>query len=462
MKEAFKSYGVALGLVVVTTVMAVPLRTTLTLANFTMIYLLLVLILAIQRGIIPSLVTAFASFLSINFFLVPPYYTFIVADPREVLDLVVFLVVGVVAGRLAAKAREQAQEAQQRAHDQEVLYRLADSFNQFGTRSGVTDSLLQVVQREVRALRVQVLPADEKAPLVEGVAHYTLLQTGADIYGTLMVVCAEALPASRLQLVNACARQAAQAIQRAELAEKARLSQQFEEADRLKTAILHAASHDLRTPITIIKSSASNLRQLGRQLGPEEEAEIAQTIENEADELNKLVGNLLDMSRLKAGTLTLNAELNSLEEVVGDVVARVYQISHQERVMTTFPDDMPLVCFDYGLILQAVTNLVDNTLRYEPADSKVEVRGEFDVRQARLKIINHGETIPPEVKARMMEPFFHGAGGRTGLGMPIAKGIIEAHGGQLWVEDTIGHGATFVIALPIMEAHGHEAQNSGG
>jgi two-component system sensor histidine kinase KdpD len=218
----------------------------------------------------------------------------------------------------------------------------------------------------------------------------------------------------------------------------------------------------LRTPITIIKTSASNLRRLGDALPQAERQEIAETIETEADQLDRLVGNLLDMSRLRAGVLRLSSGLNSLEEVAGDVAARIWQVTKQERIKIAFPDDMPLVEFDYGLLMQALTNLVDNSLRYEPPASLVEIRGEWRAGEALLKVVNHGETIPDDVKAHLMEPFYHGRDGHIGLGLPIARGIIEAHHGALRVEDTPGGGATFVIMLPHKEEARVEAENPGG
>jgi two-component system, OmpR family, sensor histidine kinase KdpD len=301
---------------------------------------------------------ALLSFLSFNFFLVKPLYTLIVADTREVLDLLVFLVVAVLGGQLAANAREQA--------------------------------------------------------------------------------------------------------------ERAARSREFEEADRLKTALLHAVSHDFRTPITIIKTSASNLRNLYKQLTPEERRETLETIDGEADHLNRMVGNLLDLSRLQAGALTLHLALNSLEEVAGDAAARAWQLTREERVRLNFPDDLPLAPFDYGLMLQALSNLVDNALRYEPPGSQVEIRGGVSQNalsrskgvdagpkndpgsdEIQVAVINHGPTITPEEREHIMEPFYHGKDGHVGLGLPIAKGIVEAHRGRLVLEDTPGGGATFIIALPL-------------
>lgn len=442
-------YLLAVGTVILLTLVMLPLRSLLTLANFTMIFLLLVLIIAITRGTLPAFLTAFASFTCINYFFVQPYYTLIVADPREVLDLVVFLIVAAVAGRLGANVRQQAAVAQQSAREQALLYRMTRTFNQISTQQEIFDALLSMMRQDFHARQADVLPYATQADARDLTVHYLLLQADARIYATLRAAFAAPLSKTELDLLNACAAQAAMALQRIDLAERARLSQQYEAADKLKTALLHSVSHDLRTPITIIKTSADNLGELAVTLAPAERAEIAQTIVSEADHLDKLVGNLLDMSRLQAGALTLNKALNSLEEMAGDVAARVFQLTKQERIKLNFPDDLPLVAFDYGLMLQAVSNLVDNSLRYEPSAGQVELHGEVEDDTALFKIVNHGETITPDVKTHMMEPFYHGNRGNIGLGLPIAKGIIETHGGQLRVEDTPNGGATFVIVLPL-------------
>jgi two-component system sensor histidine kinase KdpD len=180
----------------------------------------------------------------------------------------------------------------------------------------------------------------------------------------------------------------------------------------------------------------------------EEKQEISQVIEHEADHLDRLVGNLLDMSRLQAGALVLHEDWTAVPEIAGDVAALAWQRHQTARILLDFPDDMPLVRCDQGLILQALNNITDNVLRYEPAESQVEIRGSFNEREVWLTVINHGATIPPEEKARIMEPFYYGKDGHIGLGLAISKGIVEAHHGRIWVEDTPGGGATFVMALP--------------
>jgi two-component system, OmpR family, sensor histidine kinase KdpD len=447
--KSIQNYAIAVSLALGITLVMWLLRNTLTLANFSLIYLLYVLMVAIQWGTLPSLLTAIVSFLCFNFFLIPPLYTFIVADPREVIDLMVFLIVAIVTGQLAANLRQQTATAQAQAHEKDILYKLTSTFNQITTREGVHDALTRVLQQDLAARHVHILPYADSTISPDVTVSYLLLRVDGHNYGTLRVAFDESPTPPQARLVNACVAQAAMALHRIRLIELARQRETFEEADRLKTALLHAVSHDLRTPITIIKTSASNLLNLYQSLPDEERVESLKAIETEADQLNKMVGNLLDMSRLQAGALQLNSRLNALEEVAGDVAARAWQLSHTERIKITFPDEMPLVHFDYGLILQALTNLVENALRYEPAESKVEIRGSTQAEEAHVAIINHGPPIPLEEQKQIMEPFYHGKDGHVGLGLPIARGIIEAHHGQLWVEDTPGGGATFVFSLPM-------------
>lgn len=434
---------------VAVTVCAWLLRGTLTLANVTVIYILVVLILAIWRGTRVALTASIVSFLCINFLLVHPYYTFVIADPREVIDLFVFFVVAVLAGQLAARERQHAQFARQRAYEQEILYRLTRSFNQLTTSEGVYNALIETLKTDLSALDASVLPHSPTAHHPSKAAHYLVLQADDRIYGTLHVNFDQPLTQEMARLLNTCTLQAATALHRIELAERAQHSQQFEEADRLKTALLHAVSHDLRTPVTIIKTSVHNLRVLGERLSPDESSEALESIEQESDRLDSLIGNLLDLSRLRAGAMTLNLQQNSLEEIAGDVAAYAFQRAKWERVRLSFPDEFPLTCFDYGLILQAVSNIMENALRFEPPESNVEIIGRVTAGEARLALINHGENITEDERESLMKPFYHGKDGQTGLGLAIAKGIIDLHHGRIWIEDTPGGGATFVIALPL-------------
>ncbi len=457
-----RKYAVAGVSLIAITLLAGLLRDRLTLANFAMIYILFVLIVAIRLGTFAAMSAALISVSFINFFLTKPYYTFLVASTGDVIELTVFIIVAALAGQLGAQARHQTEEAQQRAHEQEILYRLTGWMNQATDSQAVHAALIQVMREDLDARDVCILPEHEHTlPPTKDMTHLMLLEAGEQIYGTLCVEFGSALTAQQMRLLRTCAVQAAMALHRIELAERARASERYEEADRLKTAILRAVSHDLRTPITIIKTSANNLRMLGERLPPSEQQELAETVETEADHLDKLVGNLLDLSRLQAGALTLNKEPNSLEEVAGDVAARIWQTTGRERIQMRLLENLPLIDFDYGLLLQALMNLVENALRYEPSELQIVIQGDTTESEVLLKVINHGETITLEDRDHLMEPFHHGKDGHIGLGLPIAKGIVEAHHGSLRLEDTPGGGATFVLALPREGTLTNETQNIG-
>ncbi len=436
-----------------TTIGLLILRDILTLANFALIYLLVVLLIAVRAGIGPSLLAAVICFLSFNFFLIKPYYTLLVSDGRELLDLIVFLLVAFLVGQLASDARQQTENACQRANEKEILHKLASTFNQLSTREGIYDALQKVLSEELHTRHVHILPYASVVIPTDQTVCYLVLGEGEKIYGTLCAAFDVAPNESQLSLLNTSVIQARVALERIDLTEKLSRSQTIEEADRLKTALLHAVSHDLRTPITIIKTSAASLMSMRHQLEAELQNEMLTVIENEADQLDRMVGNLLDMSRLQAGALYLHLDLNSLEEVVGDVAARMYQLYKAERIAIEFPDNMPLVKCDYGLMLQAVTNLGENALRYEPAESKIEISTSINREQKEVSVavVNHGPNILPEVVEHIFEPFYHGPGGNIGLGLAITKGIIEAHQGRISVQDTPGGGATFTFTLPLSD-----------
>lgn len=442
-----------LGIVAATTFVLTLLRDRLALTNVTLLYLLVTLIAAVWLGTGASVLAAVASFLAINFFLVEPYYTLDIADPRVLLDLLVFLAAALLAGRLTAYAREQAEEAGLNAEQQEILYSLTSDLNLLTDPDAIRAELRRVILSRLGAQRVDFLPGAAPRATAGGSAVIILLEAGDTVYGTLQAVFDGPLNASRHRLLLACAGQAALALQRVDLTEQAARGRTVAEADQLKTAILHAVSHDLRTPITIIKTSAANLDDLGDRLPPAERRELARSIESQADELDRLVGNLLDLSRLQAGAVVLHEDWNSLEEIAGDVAARAYVAHQAERIELDFPDDLPLARFDYGLMLQALGNVVENALRHEPADRRIIIRGRPLADALILEVINHGPHISAAEREQVMEPFYQSRDGRSqkggvGLGLAIARGILEAHHGRISIEDTPGGGVTFLLRLP--------------
>lgn len=445
---SLRVYLAAIALIAATTLALWMFRGMFTRVNFAVCYMLAVLVIGVWQGTRPSLVAALLSFLCFNYFLTRPYYTFWVADPHDLLDLFVYFACAAISGQLASYARRQAESNRQLANEQIILYQLTSSLNQTTDTQGVYRTLKQVLEGLSTVTGVEILPHRAEMPLASPAKLYLLLRVGDEIFGVLGVAFDSPPVTSLVQLITVCAVQTSVALQRIELAARAQRSRNFEEADRLKTALLHAVSHDLRTPITIIKTSVSNLLTFYQTVPESERVDMLRVIENEADQLNKMVGNLLDISRLKAGALQINRQWNSLEEVAGDVAARVWQLTHQERIRMVFPPTMPLVSFDYGLMLQVLSNLAENSLRYEPSDRQIEIASAIDGDEVRTWVRNHGPAIPVEERELIMEPFYHGTGGNIGLGLAIAKGIVEAHGGRLWVEDTPGGGASFVFSLP--------------
>ena len=448
----------ALLLVALTTLGLFFLRDRLPPATVSLIYMLATLIAAVWLGTWPSVLAAVAGFFAINFFFVEPYYTFDIAAPRDLLDLLIYLAAALIAGRLAAYARRQAAAAGLTAEQQAILYDLTSALNPLTEPERIRAELRRVALERMGAEQVDFLPRNGDPDATRrrdpaGNAVFVLLEAGDAVYGTARVVFPSPPAASQHRLLLACAGQAALALQRADLTAQVARSRTLAAADQLKTAILRAVSHDLRTPITIIKTSAANLDELGERLPADDRRELARAIETQADELDRLVGNLLDLSRLQAGAVVLHRELNSLEEIAGEVAARAFAAHKAERITLDFPDDLPLARFDYGLMVQALGNVVDNALRHEPADSRVIIRGRVASDGARVEVINHGPSIDPDERERLLLPFHQSRDGRSlhggvGLGLAIARGILEAHHGDIRVEDTPGGGATFVLTLP--------------
>lgn len=445
-----------LGLVALTTLVLWLARDSLTLGSNALVYMLVVILVAVWRGTTAAVFGAILSFFALNFFLLRPYYSLAVADASEVLELFLFLAAALIAGRLAGYARQQASISRKVAIEQAELYSLVSTLNQLGDRDAVLQELRRVAREEIGVLELDILPYDGSVPQMDRAVHYVLLSAGDSVYGTVRAVFPVEATPTQQRFLQACVAQTAIALQRVELADQVQRGRALSEADALKTAILRAVSHDLRTPLTIIKSSAANLVRPGPRLSPDEQRELAEIIESEADHLNRLVGNLLDLSRLQAGALALNIEFNSLEEIAADVAADMHQRVGSKRLELDFPGFLPLVCCDYGLMVQAVSNIVENALRYEPDGRSVVIAGRAEDGLVTLAIVNHGPTIPDADKGRVTEPFFQLAEGEpvashVGLGLAIARGIVEAHHGQLNVQDTPGGGATFVIALPFEE-----------
>ncbi len=260
--------------------------------------------------------------------------------------------------------------------------------------------------------------------------------------------------------------QAAAIIERARLRREGLQIELLRQTDALRAALLSSVSHDLRTPLASIKAAASSLLQRDVSWDEENRTGFALTIEREADRLNRLVENLLDMSRIEGGALKPEKEWYPVDELIHDVVLQLQPQLQQREVQTALPADLPPVQLDYLQMSQVLTNLIENALRYTPAGTPIEVSAEASANQLLISVADHGPGIPPADLERIFDKFYRvrreaRSGGRpqgTGLGLAVCRGLVEAHGGRIWAENRPGGGAVFRFTLPLTPVQA-EAEN---
>lgn len=256
--------------------------------------------------------------------------------------------------------------------------------------------------------------------------------------------------------------QATSMIERARLRRESLQIEVLRRTDTLRIALLSSVSHDLRTPLTSIKAAASSLLQEDVHWSDEERRSFTQAIEHEADRLNRLVENLLDLSRIEGGALQPEKEWYPLEELVHDVLGRMQPLLQGRAVTTALPADLPPVELDYLMIDQVFTNLIENALRYTPVGSPLEIGASANAPDLVSWVADRGSGIPPGDLERIFDKFYQGARetGGTGVGLSVCRGLIAAHQGRIWAENRPGGGAVFRFTLPLRHAPGHGASES--
>jgi K+-sensing histidine kinase KdpD len=423
-------------------------RQELALGSVLLVYLLLVVVTAAVGGLGPALLAAVASFLLANWFFVPPFHTLSVESRDAVLELLVFvLVAGIVSLAVHLAAREQAR-AERSRFEARLLARLHAEPVAARTVADVLEDVRVTFGRDAVAL----VRADEPDAVLASVGSPAPGAAGLTVPagdGLLLRTHGPALFGEDRALLARLASAAARAWEAQELAEEAARARDLAAADRVRSALLAAVGHDLRTPLAAIKASVSSLRADDVEWSPEERAELTAAIEQGADRLEALITNLLDLSRLQTDSLAVH--LTSV--AVDEVVARSLLHERDGDVLLDLPDDLPLVRADPGLLERVVANLVDNARRYCPAGTPVRV--EADVRDGvvRVAVVDHGPGVPAADRPRLFVPFQRlddrSSGSEVGLGLAIAKGFTEACGGTLTPSETPGGGLTMTIALPL-------------
>jgi two-component system sensor histidine kinase KdpD len=229
------------------------------------------------------------------------------------------------------------------------------------------------------------------------------------------------------------------------------------ETERLRNSLLSSVSHDLRTPLATITGAVTTILEEGARLADGTRHELLESVREEADRLNRLVQNLLEMTRLESGALQLKQELHPPEEVIGAALSRLAKRLAQRRVTTRVPPDLPLVPMDDVLIEQVLVNLLDNAVKYTPAASPIDIIATATDRNLTIEIADRGPGLPAGEEEKVFEKFYRGEpeGARgAGLGLAICRGIVRAHGGRIWAQNLPGHGVAFLFTLPIGEAAG--------
>jgi two-component system sensor histidine kinase KdpD len=435
-------------------------------ANLSLIYLLAVLVAATLGGTIPGVLASVLSFLAYNFFFVQPLYVLHAASQQDVARLGFFLLAALCASSLAGLVRWQANQIRQRAAALEALYDLSQ------TISGQIDldaTLPTVAATTVRLLRLgrctlhvqtptgeRTFVAPEGAPTVNGERITVPLGRDDRPYSTMTVTLwpGQSLGAAEQQQLALLAGQAALAAERARLAAQLSAQETLAAADRFKSTLLSSVSHDLRSPLAVITGVASALRAHDVPWDSQRAAQMLDTLLAEAGRLDRLVGNLLAMSRIEGGTMQLPHDWEDAGDLIGAVLARLRPQLAARPVRVAAPESLPPLWVNAALIDQALTNLVENALRHTPDGTAITISAAVHAHELWVQVADAGPGIPPEALPHLFEKFFRVAGPErraqgTGLGLAICKGIVEAHGGRIWAENAPGGGALFTIALPL-------------
>jgi two-component system sensor histidine kinase KdpD len=487
----WSAYAKGAGVVALSTGVAVATVSYLSASNIPMVYLLGVLFVAASWGRGPAVLASVLSVGSYDFFFVEPYMTFSVSDPRELVTFAVLLVTALVTGTLTVMIREQAEAARQGEQRTAALYAMSRELMTYHRVS----NLAAVAARHIQDLsnsQVAVLLPDqdnhltlqtgEKSAFVmdskdAGVAQWvfdhgqraglgtdTLPDAGA-LYlplvasrGNVGVLAVRpdqprrVLSPDQMHLVEAFVNQTAAAIERVLLAEEGQRIQLTLETERMRNAVLSAVSHDLRTPLATIVGATSSFLEHKGALDSETSRGLIQSAYDEAIRLDRLVNNLLSMTRLEAGAVRVEKEWLPLEEVVGAALVRLDDRLARRVVNTQLPADSPLVLLDGVLIEQVLINLLDNAIKYTPPEAPVDITAEVSKDTLTIVVADRGPGIPPRDLERIFDKFYRAAAAGSsgvGLGLSICRGIVEAHGGKMWAENRPGGGAVFRFVLPM-------------
>jgi two-component system, OmpR family, sensor histidine kinase KdpD len=464
------------------------------LVSIVMVYMLGLVAISLRFGRGPSILSSFLSVVTFDFFFVPPLYSFAVQDTEYIFTFVVMLATGLVISTLTSRVSLQAEAARRRERRIAALYALSRALS----ATQEVNEIVNVVSRQSGdAFDAQVallLPDANKRVDVRGVAFggfrpdekergvaqwvfehgqkagigtdtlpgasalylpLTVARGAVGVLGVRPTQLSRLLEPDQVHLMEAFAGQTAVALERANLANEAERVRVLVESERLRNSLLSAVSHDLRTPLTAIAGASSTLIEGADGIDPATRRELLESIYEEAESLNRLVGNLLDMTRLDAGAVAVQKEWQSVEELVGAVLNRLSRKLDNRQVITRVPADLPLIYVDALLIQQVLLNLLENAEKYSRPDAPIEISVYAADKKVTIEVADRGPGLPEGDEKRIFEKFYRSPTARSrsgvGLGLTISRGIAELHGGSIWAHSREGGGAVFGVSLPVEE-----------
>ncbi|MET1011898.1 MAG: ATP-binding protein, partial [Actinomycetota bacterium] len=410
-----------------------------------------------------GIVASILSFLGLNFFFTEPHHTLAVRHASDVVALIAFLLSGLIVGALVSRVREERSRAERRATEALFLNRTTERFISSGAIDRSLGELAESLQGFLSLASCEIrtpigsgrADAEEEEPLGGETISIPLITTSGS-FGALTVVRApgqEPFSSSEVGLLKTLGAQTALAIERVALDGEVREARLQVEANALRAALFSSVTHDLRTPLASIKASASGLLAEGAHYNDEERRDVLRTVVEEADHLNLIVGNLLDLARMRAGALVPSTQPVLIDEMIGSVLQRLQRSLEHVVVRTTIRPDLPPVDADPVQIGQVLTNIIENASRFAPKGSEIHITAARWRSAVQVRISDQGPGIPEAERDRVFEEFYRrdagGARGGTGLGLSIARAIVIAHGGTISAALAPGGGTAITFELPI-------------
>jgi two-component system sensor histidine kinase KdpD len=443
------------------------------------LFLLAIVIAAVSGGLYAGLVAALLSSMSLPFLYGAPRFRLRLDGTEEIVTAIVFLAVALVVGLLVGSASEERVRATRREREARLLGYLSTKLLSGEVPDRVLDDFATVLLEPFGLAECEItveldgthLHAHSSQPDVEpgGPDVVLPLVVGTVAFGTVRVerpAGRRAFTPEEQLLLEAAAKQAAAALDRARLDARARMAQLDAETNQLRAAMFSSVTHDLRTPLASIKAGVTSLLDPNVEYDPSQERELLTTILEETDRLNRLVGNILDLARIRAGALVPSRNDASLDEIAEAVVTRMRPRLDQVTVDLKLRDDLPDVPVDGVQMDQVLTNLLENAARFSPIGGAIGVSVAPFRDRVQVRVTDQGPGIPTEDRERVFEAFYRGVRNPetpgSGLGLAIANAIVTAHGGRIWVEGAPGGGAAVIFEIPVAEGGALLAAPSGG